>query len=178
MYNYVHHYYSEITHQLGKAMASLPTGDSSLLARYYYLRGLVNTLNSKRLEALGDFQNLYKTDIELFPGELVRTLVDSLQKEERAQAERRPELKRLLSKLKSDEKSEPVTDDHVKKFVLPKSSMYMQEFVRCIQESGIVRDLVTIQRLFEALTDGRFLSCSSMWDTQGGLVSNSTKAKL
>ncbi|XP_017568661.1 DENN domain-containing protein 3 isoform X3 [Pygocentrus nattereri] len=155
VYQYVHHYYGEVTHQLGKAMASLPTGDSSLLARYYYLRGLVNTLNSKRLEALSDFQNLYKTDIELFPGELVRTLVDSMQKEEKAQAERRPELKRLLCKLKSDEKSELGADDHVKKFQLPKSSMHLEEFVTCIQESGIVRDMATIHRLFEALTDGQ-----------------------
>ncbi|XP_036439755.1 DENN domain-containing protein 3 isoform X4 [Colossoma macropomum] len=155
VYQYVHHYYGEVTHQLGKAMASLPTGDSSLLARYYYLRGLVNTLNSKRLEALSDFQNLYKTDVELFPGELVRTLVDSLQKEERAQAERRSELRRLLCKLKSDEKSELVTDDHVKKFQLPKISMHLEEFVTCIQESGIVRDMATIHRLFEALTDGQ-----------------------
>ncbi|KAI4893280.1 hypothetical protein NFI96_019679, partial [Prochilodus magdalenae] len=155
VYHYVHHYYGEMTHQLGKAMTALSTGDSSLLARYYYLRGLVNTLNSKRLEALSDFQNLYKTDVELFPGGLVRALVDSMQNEERAQAEKRPELKRLLCKLKSDEKGELVADDHVKKFQLPKSSVHLEEFVRCIQESGIVRDTATIHRLFEALTEGQ-----------------------
>ncbi|XP_007249779.3 DENN domain-containing protein 3 [Astyanax mexicanus] len=154
VYNYVHHYYGEVTHQLGKAMA-LSTGDSSLLARYYYLRGLINTLNSKRIEALSDFLNLYKTDVELFPGELVRTLVDSLQKEERVQAEKRPDLKKLLCKLKSDENSELVSEVHVKKFVLPKSSMQLEEFVKCIQESGIVRDIDTIHRLFTALTDGQ-----------------------
>ncbi|XP_066539369.1 DENN domain-containing protein 3 isoform X2 [Hoplias malabaricus] len=155
VYNYVHHYYGEVIHQLGKAMVSLPAGDSYLLARYYYLRGLVSTLNSKRLEALSDFQNLYRTDVELFPGDLVQTLVDSLQKEERVQAEKRPELKRLLSKLKSEEKNELVTDDHVKKFELPKTSMHLEKFVKCIQESGIVRDTATIHRLFEALADGQ-----------------------
>ncbi|XP_035386557.1 DENN domain-containing protein 3 [Electrophorus electricus] len=154
VYHYVHHYYTEVTHQLKKAMASLPSGDSGLLARYYYLRGLINTLNSKHLEALSDFQNLYKTDIELFPGELVQTLVDSLQKEEKAEAERRPELRRLLCRPKSDEKTEAGPEEHVRKFTMPKGPLRSDEFVKVVQECGIVRDVATIHRLFEALTDG------------------------
>ncbi|XP_076846706.1 DENN domain-containing protein 3 isoform X2 [Brachyhypopomus gauderio] len=155
VYHHVHHYYTEVTHQLRKAMASLPSGDSYLLARYFYLRGLINASNSKRLEALSDFQNLYKTDVELFPNELVRTLVDSLRKEEMAEAEKRPDLKRLLCKVRSDEKSVVVPDDHVKTFTLPRTPLLSEEFVKVIQESGIVRDVPTIHRLFEALTDGQ-----------------------
>ncbi|CAL8237913.1 unnamed protein product, partial [Merluccius merluccius] len=44
-------------------------------------------------------------------------------------------------------------DDHVKKFVLPRSHLPQEEFVRCVQESGIVKDVPTIHRLFDALTD-------------------------
>lgn len=45
-------------------------------------------------------------------------------------------------------------DDHVKKFSLPQKHLHQEEFVRCVQESGIVKDVATIHRLFDALTDG------------------------
>lgn len=35
--------------------------------------------------------------------------------------------------------------------------MQLEEFVKCVQESGIVKDQGTIQRLFDALTVGRYL---------------------
>ncbi|XP_056618892.1 DENN domain-containing protein 3 isoform X2 [Triplophysa dalaica] len=154
-YPHVCHYFGDLVLQLNKAISATPPHDSNLLARYYYLRGLVNMLNSKRLDALSDFQNLYKTDMEIFPEELVRVLVGSLQMEEKAQAERRSELRWLISKVKSNDKSEHV-ESHgcVKKFKLPKSPMQLEEFVKCTQESGIVRDVATIQRLFEALAVG------------------------
>lgn len=46
-------------------------------------------------------------------------------------------------------------DDHVKKFELPQKHLHQEEFVRCIQECRIVKDLATIHRLFDALTDGK-----------------------
>ncbi|KTF80316.1 hypothetical protein cypCar_00018856 [Cyprinus carpio] len=148
------HYFGDLILQLNKVISATPPQDSSLLARYLYLRGLINMLSSKRLDALTDFQNLYKTDIEIFPGELVKTLVDSLQNEEKVQAEKRPELKWLICQVKNNEKSEHEESDyHVKKFELPKSPMQLEEFVKCTQQSGIVRDMATSQRLFEALTD-------------------------
>ncbi|XP_073728335.1 DENN domain-containing protein 3 isoform X3 [Misgurnus anguillicaudatus] len=148
-------YFGDLVLLLNKAITTTPPDDSSLLARYYYLRGLVNMLNSKRLDALSDFQTLYKTDIEIFPHELVRVLVDSLQVEEKSQAEKRSELRPLISKVRTNDKSERVdSDDRVKKFQLPRTPMQLEEFVRCTQESGIVRDVATTQRLFEALTVG------------------------
>ncbi|XP_067304595.1 DENN domain-containing protein 3 isoform X2 [Pseudorasbora parva] len=156
-FNYpnVRHYFGDLILQLNKAISATPPDDSSLLARYFYLRGLINMLNSKRLDALSDFQNLYKTDIAIFPGELVKMLVDSLQIEERVQAQKRSELKRLISHVKINEKSEHMESDYnVKKFKLPKAPMQLEEFVKCTQESGIVRDVATTQRLFEALTVG------------------------
>uniref|UniRef100_A0A3B4GJX7 DENN domain-containing protein 3-like n=1 Tax=Pundamilia nyererei TaxID=303518 RepID=A0A3B4GJX7_9CICH len=118
--------------------------------RYYYLRGLINTLCSRRLDALSDFQNLNKTDTAIFPTSLVTWLVDSLQRDERQQAQRRPELKRLILKKPLVE-----PDDHVKKFQLPCKPLYQEEFMRCVQECRIVRDVATIQRLFDALTDSQ-----------------------
>uniref|UniRef100_A0A673MSG5 DENN domain-containing protein 3-like n=1 Tax=Sinocyclocheilus rhinocerous TaxID=307959 RepID=A0A673MSG5_9TELE len=149
------HYFGDLILQLNKVISAAPPQDSSLLARYLYLRGIINMLSSKRLDALSDFQDLYKTDIEIFPGELVKTLVDSLQNEEKVQAEKRSELKRLICQVKNNEKSEHGESDyHVKKFELPKSPMQLEEFVKCTQQSGIVRDMATSQRLFEALTVG------------------------
>ncbi|XP_065154316.1 DENN domain-containing protein 3 isoform X2 [Paramisgurnus dabryanus] len=148
-------YFGDLVLLLNRAISATPPDDSSLLARYYYLRGLVNMLNSKRLDALSDFQTLYKTDIEIFPHELVRVLVDSLHVEEKAQAEKRSELRPLISKARTNDKSERIdSDDRVKKFQLPRTPMQLEEFVRCTQESGIVRDVATAQRLFEALTVG------------------------
>uniref|UniRef100_A0A668ASZ0 DENN domain containing 3 n=1 Tax=Myripristis murdjan TaxID=586833 RepID=A0A668ASZ0_9TELE len=140
----VQSYYSELILQLGKAIFCVPPENSALLARFYYLRGFINTLCSRRLDALSDFQNLYKTDTAIFPTQLVTWLVDALRREERQQADRRPELKRLILK----------PDDHVKKFVLPRTHLHQEEFVRCVQESGIVKDIATIHRLFDALTVG------------------------
>uniref|UniRef100_A0A8C7K0D3 DENN domain-containing protein 3 n=1 Tax=Oncorhynchus kisutch TaxID=8019 RepID=A0A8C7K0D3_ONCKI len=133
-----------------------PTHSLSLFPRYFYLRGFMNTLCSKRLDALSDFQNLYKTDIEIFPTDLVKALVDSLQKDEFSQVDRWPELKRLIFKVKTDNEMVLVqADDHVKKFQLPKTHMLQEDFVKRIQESGIVKDVATIHRLFEALTVGQ-----------------------
>ncbi|GAA6227072.1 DENN domain-containing protein 3-like isoform X2 [Lates japonicus] len=152
----VQSYYSELIQQLGKAIFSVQNENSTLLARFYYLRGLINTLCSRRLEALSDFQNLYKTDTAIFPAQLVTWLVDSLHRDERQQADRRPELKRLILKVKTEnEKLVVQPDDHVKKFKLPRKHLHQDEFVRCVQECGIVKDVATIHRLFNALTDGQ-----------------------
>lgn len=53
-----------------------------------------------------------------------------------------------------NEKPPVQPDDHVKKFQLPRKHLDQEEFVRCVQESGIVNDVATIHRLFDALTDG------------------------
>uniref|UniRef100_A0A3P9KUT9 UDENN domain-containing protein n=1 Tax=Oryzias latipes TaxID=8090 RepID=A0A3P9KUT9_ORYLA len=151
----VQSYYSELLHQLGKAIASVQNEDSALLARFYYLRGFINMLCSRRLDALSDFQNLYKTDTAILPAQLVPWLVASLHRDERQQAQRRPELKRLIIKVKMDnEKPLIQTNDHVKKFELPRHHLHEDAFVTCVQECGIVKDVATMRRLFEALADG------------------------
>uniref|UniRef100_A0AAQ6AEC3 UDENN domain-containing protein n=1 Tax=Amphiprion ocellaris TaxID=80972 RepID=A0AAQ6AEC3_AMPOC len=131
------------------------TRPSILLSRYHYLRGLVNTVSNRRLDALEDFQSLYKTDSDIFPSQMVKSLVDSL-----PDADRRPELKRLISRVKRDQELERAShgngheEDAVKRFQLPKKFMQLEEFVKCVQESGIVKDQGTIHRLFDALTVG------------------------
>lgn len=55
-----------------------------------------------------------------------------------------------------NEKPPVQPDDHVKKFKLPRKHLHQEEFVRCVQECGIVKDVATIQRLFDALTDGKW----------------------
>uniref|UniRef100_A0A4W5P760 DENN domain-containing protein 3 n=1 Tax=Hucho hucho TaxID=62062 RepID=A0A4W5P760_9TELE len=156
-YHYVQNYYQEMITLLGKAISGAASEDSYLLARYHYLRGFVNTVAGKRLDALEDFQNLYKTDTDIFPGELVNALVDSLQEGEQALADRRPEIKRLISLVKRDHERERARhdDEGVKRFQLPKKHMQLEDFVRHVQESGIVKDQGTIHRLFEALTVGQ-----------------------
>uniref|UniRef100_A0A665WJ76 DENN domain-containing protein 3-like n=1 Tax=Echeneis naucrates TaxID=173247 RepID=A0A665WJ76_ECHNA len=146
----VQSYYSELIQQLSKAIFSIQNENSAMLARFYYLRGFINTLCSRRLEALSDFQNLYKTDTTIFPTHLATWLVDSLHQDERQQADKRPELKRLITK-----KPYVQPDNHVKKFKLPRKHLHQDEFVQCVQECGIVKDIATIHRLFDALTDGK-----------------------
>ncbi|KAG2464964.1 DEND3 protein, partial [Polypterus senegalus] len=156
VYYCIQNYYNELISLLSKAILSVSPEDSALLARYYYLRGLMNTMIGKRLDALADFQNLYKTDIGIFPNELLKKLVDSLVQDERCQVEKRPELKRLISKLKKENEGDRrKCDDHVKTFELPKKHMQLEDFVKSIQESGIVKDNGTIHRLFDALTVGQ-----------------------
>uniref|UniRef100_A0A3B4BDA8 UDENN domain-containing protein n=1 Tax=Periophthalmus magnuspinnatus TaxID=409849 RepID=A0A3B4BDA8_9GOBI len=128
--------------------------------QYHYLRGLVNTVSNRPLEALEDFQSLYKTDADIFPSQMVKVLVNSLPESERMLMEKRPEIKRLISRLKRDQERERAEngksyeDRTVKRFKLPKTYMHLEEFVKCVQESGIVKDQGTIQRLFDALTVG------------------------
>ncbi|XP_078477925.1 DENN domain-containing protein 3 [Lampetra planeri] len=159
-YHYVQNYYSDMVASLGRAISTTPPEESTLLARYHYLRGLVNTVSDRRLDALEDFQSLYKTDSEIFPSPMVKSLVDSLLESERAQADRRPELKRLISRVKRDQERERAQhssgreEGAVKRFQLPKKYMQLEEFIKRVQESGIVKDQGTIQRLFDALTVG------------------------
>ncbi|XP_045857499.1 DENN domain-containing protein 3 isoform X3 [Meles meles] len=147
-------YYADCVAQLTKAMSLLAPDSSVLLARYFYLRGAVHLMHGQLLDALLDFQSLYKTDIRIFPADLVRRTVRSLSGPQRAQAERVPELRRLISEVvdKAGEAAKP--DDRVKNFELPKQHMQLDDFVRRVQESGIVKDTDTIHRLFEALTVG------------------------
>ncbi|XP_063055848.1 DENN domain-containing protein 3 [Engraulis encrasicolus] len=157
-HQYVQDYYADLIGLLGKAISFAPRENSYLLARYYYLRGVVNTMCGRRLDALSDFQKLNHTDVEIFPAELVRALVDSLQHEEQAQVDRRPELKRLVYRVKSSEPpaddTVQITNDLVRKFEMPKAPMPLEDFVTRVQQSGIVRDVGTIHRLFDALSVG------------------------
>ncbi|KAI2653203.1 DENN domain-containing protein 3 [Labeo rohita] len=156
-YQYVQSYYNDLIGLLSKAISTATPDDSALLARYYYLRGLVSSVAGKRVDALGDFQSLYKTDMDIFPAELLNALVESLQVEERRMAEQRPDLKRLISRVKREnewEQAQAVGGGAVKRFELPKKHLHMEDFVRCVQESGIVKDQGTIKRLFEAFTVG------------------------
>uniref|UniRef100_A0A8C1M9Y9 DENN domain-containing protein 3 n=1 Tax=Cyprinus carpio TaxID=7962 RepID=A0A8C1M9Y9_CYPCA len=156
-YQYVQSYYNDLIKELSKAISTSTPDDSALMARFYYLRGLVNSVAGKRVDALRDFQSLYKTDMDIFPAKLLNVLVKSLPAEERRMAERRPDLKRLITRVNENERerARPIDDGTVKRFELPKKHLHMEDFVRRVQESGIVKDHGTIQRLFEALTVGQ-----------------------
>ncbi|XP_067355518.1 DENN domain-containing protein 3 isoform X2 [Channa argus] len=160
-YHYVQNYYSDMVASLGKTISATPPDESALLARYHYLRGLVNTVSNRHLDALEDFQSLYKTDSEIFPSQMVKSLVDSLPEVTRLQLDKRPELKRLISRVKREQERERAhhsnsnEEGSVKHFQLPKKYMPLEEFVKCVQESGIVKDQGTINRLFDALTVGQ-----------------------
>lgn len=148
-------YHCDCVAQLSKAMGALAPGSSALLARYLYLRGLVFLRLGQLLDALLDFQSLYKTDLGVFPADLVRQVVRAMSGPERAQAERRPELRRLISEVLELPGEAPRADDRVKHFALPQTYLQLDEFVQRVQESGIVKDAGIISRLFEALTVGK-----------------------
>ncbi|KAJ7419226.1 DENN domain containing 3 [Willisornis vidua] len=155
MFQCVHSYYTDFFNHLSKAIDTCPPENSALLARYFYLRGLICLMQGKLLNALSDFQNLEKTDLRIFPTDLVRKIVETMPPSECLEAERKPELKRLISRVMEKQREVLKTDDHVKNFELPKTHMQLDDFVKRIQESGIVRDTDTIHRLFDALTVGQ-----------------------
>ena len=68
VYHYVQNYYSEMILLLGKAIFCVPPENSTLLARLLYLRGFINTLCSRYLDDLSDFQNLYTVGLGMGPG--------------------------------------------------------------------------------------------------------------
>ncbi|XP_029868322.1 DENN domain-containing protein 3 isoform X1 [Aquila chrysaetos chrysaetos] len=154
MFQCVHSYYTDFFNHLSKAINTLPPDNSALLARYFYLRGLISLMQGKLLNALSDFQNLDKTDLRIFPTDLVRKIVETMPPSERLQADRKPELKKLISRVMEKQREVMKIDDHVKNFELPKTHMQLDDFVKRIQESGIVKDIDTIHRLFDALTVG------------------------
>ncbi|XP_072426027.1 DENN domain-containing protein 3 isoform X2 [Chiloscyllium punctatum] len=151
-YSSVIEWYTEFAILLSKAMSSTGPENSSLLARYYYLRGLAYLMQEKFQEALSDFQNLYKTDRDIFPKELVKKVIGAMSPAQRKHASRKPELKRLISIMLEKEGDMTASDEHVKTFQLPKTHMHQDDFLKRIQESGIVKDVDTILRLFDALT--------------------------
>ncbi|NWR34383.1 DEND3 protein, partial [Tachuris rubrigastra] len=155
MFQCVHSYYTDFFNHLSKAINTSPPENSALLARYFYLRGLISLMQGKLLNALSDFQNLEKTDLRIFPTDLVRKIVETMPPSECLQADRKPELKRLISRVMEKQREVLKIDDHVKNFELPKTHMQLDDFVKRIQESGIVRDIDTIHRLFDALTVGQ-----------------------
>jgi len=156
MFQCVHSYYTDFFNHLSKAINTLPPDNSALLARYFYLRGLISLMQGKLLNALSDFQNLDKTDLRIFPTDLVRKIVETMSPSERSQADRKPELKKLISRVMEKQREVMKIDDHVKHFELPKTHMQLDDFVKRIQESGIVKDIDTIHRLFDALTVGEY----------------------
>lgn len=152
---FVQKYFMELEEQLSKAMGLLGPEQAVLQARYLYLRGLVHLHQGQLLAALLDFQSLYKTDVRIFPAELVKRTVESLPAATRVQAERMPELRRLICEVAEQSRDAAKADDRVKNFELPKKHLPLADFVKTVQESGIVKDADIIHRLFEALTVGK-----------------------
>ncbi|XP_059502178.1 DENN domain-containing protein 3 isoform X1 [Stegostoma tigrinum] len=152
MYSHVIDWYVDFANLLSRAINSTGTENSSLLARYYYLRGLAYLMQEKFQEALSDFQSLYKTDRDIFPKELVKKVIGAMPPDQCKHASRNPELKRLISIMLEKEGDVTTSDEHVKTFQLPKTHMHQEDFMKRIQESGIVKDVDTILRLFDALT--------------------------
>ncbi|XP_067887409.1 DENN domain-containing protein 3 isoform X4 [Heterodontus francisci] len=152
IYSNVIAWYTDSINLLSRAINATGPENSSLLARYYYLRGLAYLMQEKFLEALLDFQNLYKTDRDIFPKELVKQVIGAMPPDQRNHAGRKPELKRLISLMLEKERHATAADEHVKTFELPKTHLHQEDFMKRIQESGIVKDVDTILRLFDALT--------------------------
>ncbi|XP_029695039.1 DENN domain-containing protein 3-like isoform X1 [Takifugu rubripes] len=149
-------YYCTLIQRLDEEILSLRSENPSLLARFFFLRGFINALCSRRLDALVDFQNLYRTDTSIFPAGLVTWLVESLREDERQLVDKRTDLKRLLLKVQSENEKLPTQpDNRVKRFKLPRKPLRLEEFVCCVQESAIVKHLATIHRLYDALADAQ-----------------------
>ncbi|OWK49921.1 DENN domain-containing protein 3 [Lonchura striata] len=85
-----------------------------------------------------DFFNHLSKAISTLPPEnsvlLARKIVETLPRSERLQADRKPELKRLISRVMEKQREVLKIDDHVKHFELPKTHMQLDDFVKRIQD--------------------------------------------
>uniref|UniRef100_UPI00358EBBC7 DENN domain-containing protein 3 isoform X3 n=1 Tax=Myxine glutinosa TaxID=7769 RepID=UPI00358EBBC7 len=167
-------YYKDCNERLSRYITNLEAdcdkesataeGKPSLRASGLCLRGCMHASSGRPLEALADLAGLARCDMAAFPRAVVRAIVQDLEPKDRRLAEKRPELAHLLREIAGvtespqENQAEGPTAENcrsVKNFSLPKKHLQVEDFVRCVQESGIAQDRGSIQRLFSSLTLGQ-----------------------
>ncbi|XP_067904782.1 DENN domain-containing protein 3-like isoform X2 [Heterodontus francisci] len=148
-------YYTKLIVQISRAIDQTGTDDSEALAVCFYLRGIVRLAQGQSLQALLDFQNLEKINMNFFPWDLVKHTLESMSPEQLYNVQETEELKGLFYGIMEKHWDTVRQEESVKNFELPKVPLNKQDFGIHIQAAGIVSNPNTTDRLFDLLTGGQ-----------------------
>ncbi|XP_078093049.1 DENN domain-containing protein 3-like isoform X2 [Mustelus asterias] len=148
-------YYTKLIVQISRAIDQTGSDDSEALAVCFYLRGIVRLAQGQSLQALLDFQNLEKTNMNFFPWDLVKHTLESMTPEQLCNVQETEELKGLFYGIMEKHWDTVRPEESVKNYELPKMPLDKQEFGIHIQAAGIVNDPNSTDRLFDILAGGQ-----------------------
>ncbi|XP_072371450.1 DENN domain-containing protein 3-like isoform X2 [Scyliorhinus torazame] len=148
-------YYTKLIVQISRAIDQTGTDDSETLAVCFYLRGIVRLAQGQSLQALLDFQNLEKINMNFFPWDLVKHTLESMTPEQLHNVQETEELKGLFYGIMEKHWDTVRPEESVKNYELPKVPLDKKEFGIHIQASGIVSNPNNTDRLFDILAGGQ-----------------------
>ncbi|XP_038658334.1 DENN domain-containing protein 3-like [Scyliorhinus canicula] len=148
-------YYTKLIVQISRAIDQTGTDDSEALAVCFYLRGIVRLAQGQSLQALLDFQNLEKINMNFFPWDLVKHTLESMTPEQLHNVQETEELKGLFYGIMEKHWDTIRPEESVKNYELPKVPLDKKEFGIHIQASGIVSNPNNTDRLFDILAGGQ-----------------------
>ncbi|GCC37421.1 hypothetical protein chiPu_0015925 [Chiloscyllium punctatum] len=148
-------YYTKLVVQISRTIDQTCIEDSEALAVCFYLRGIVRLAQGQSLQALLDFQNLEKINMNFFPWDLVKHTLNSMTPEELHTVQETEELKRLFFGTMQKHWDTLKQEESVKNFELPKMPLNKQDFGMHIQAAGIVNNPNNTDRLFDILAGGQ-----------------------
>ncbi|XP_048464467.1 DENN domain-containing protein 3-like [Rhincodon typus] len=147
-------YYTKLIVQISRTIDQTGIEDSEALAVCFYLRGIVRLAQGQSLQALLDFQNLEKIDMNFFPWDLVKHTLNSMTPEQLHTVQETEELKGLFYGTMQKHWDTLKQEESVKNFELPKMPLNKQDFRIHIQAAGIVNNPNNTDRLFDILAGG------------------------
>ncbi|XP_067856286.1 DENN domain-containing protein 3-like isoform X2 [Heptranchias perlo] len=148
-------YYTKLIVQISRTIDQTATEDSEALAVCFYLRGIVRLAQGQSLQALLDFQNLEKINMNFFPWDLVKHTLESMTPEQLHNAQETEELRGLFYGIVEKHWDAIKQEESIKNFELPNVPLNKQDFGIHIQAAGIVSNPNTTDRLFDILTGGQ-----------------------
>ncbi|XP_072100679.1 DENN domain-containing protein 3-like isoform X3 [Mobula birostris] len=148
-------YYTKLVVQITRYMEQTASEDTETLAVCLYLRGIVRLAQGQCFQALLDFQNLEKIDMNAFPLELVKQTLEQMSAEELCGVQETEELQGLLHDIMEKHWDQAQPEQSVKDFELPRVPLNEQDFAVHIQAAGLVSNPSTIDTLFDILSDGQ-----------------------
>ncbi|XP_048406554.1 DENN domain-containing protein 3-like [Stegostoma tigrinum] len=148
-------YYTKLIVQISRTIDQTGIEDSEALAVCFYLRGIVRLAQGQFLQALLDFQNLEKINMNFFPWDLVKRTLNSMTPEQLHTVQETEELKGLFFGTMQKHWDMLKQEESVKNFELPKMPLNKQDFGIHIQAAGIVNNPNNTDRLFDILAGGQ-----------------------
>ncbi|XP_051887648.1 DENN domain-containing protein 3-like [Pristis pectinata] len=148
-------YYTKLIVQITRDIDQAGSEDSETLAVCLYLRGIVRLAQGESLQALLDFQNLEKINMNFFPLELVKETLESMSPQQLRSVQETEELKGLLHDIMEKHWDRAQPEHSIKDFELPNIPLNKKDFGVHIQAAGLVSNPKTTDCLFDILAGGQ-----------------------